>query len=123
MRADQRLAYGYLRVGDGPPTNVPVQREGLRVSAAALGLVFDTVFIDYAVKPAMERPALRSLLDVARAFCPYGVLIPSAWHLSQWPSERAALLERFRSMGSTVIAVRHGKASTLVAGVGADRHG
>lgn len=119
--SDWPLAYGYLRVGDGPIENVPVQREGLRVSAAALGLVLDTVFIDYTTKPAMERPALRSLLDVTRAFDPYGVLIPSAWHLSHWPSERDELLARFRSMGSAVIAVRHGKASTLVVGAGEER--
>jgi hypothetical protein len=48
------------------------------------------------------------------------VLIPSAWHLSQWPSERDELLEQFRSVGSAVIAVRHGKASTLVLGAGGE---
>jgi hypothetical protein len=123
VTGDRPLAYAYLRVGDGPIANVPVQHDGLRVSAAALGYVLSTVFIDLSAKPALERPALRSLLDVAHAFRPDRVLTPSAWHLSQWPGERADLLERFRSIGSTVIAVRHGKAATLVVGAGGARHG
>ncbi|MEV8440783.1 recombinase family protein [Actinosynnema sp. NPDC051121] len=124
MTADRPLAYGYLRVGGGPVAAVAAQREELRTGAVALGLLFDTVFIDLSAEPAMARPGLRALLDVVRAFRPYAVLVPSAWHLSNWPDERAQLLARFRRLGSHLIAVRQGRAVTLVAGAGrASRHG
>jgi hypothetical protein len=85
--------------------------------------MFDTVFVDYTAKPAMERPGLRSLLDVVEAFRPSAVLIPAPGTCPTGLAERAQLLDRFRSIGSTVIAVRHGKASTLVVGAGRERHG
>lgn len=102
MSSRLRLAYGYVRVGDAPPERVPVQREALRDLAPGLGRLLDTVFTDYQVRPGTDRPAFRTLLNVVRQLRPYGVLVPSAWHLSPWPVERVGLLEQFGALGCSV---------------------
>lgn len=117
MTTPLRLVYGYLYCGNESPDHLAVQREVITATAKTLDLLLDTVFIDYRVTPlAMNRPSLRSLLDVVRAFRPYGVLIPSPQHLSYWPKERADLLGRFQSLACPVLVADGRKASVLGAG-------
>ncbi|TWP45944.1 recombinase family protein [Lentzea tibetensis] len=111
-----RLAYGYVRVGDGSPERVEVQRAALRDLAGEYGLLLDTVFIDYQVRTEVERPAFLTLLDVVRELHPYSVLVPSAWHVSQWPLKRVELLDRFKVLGCSVLAANRGRPSVLVTG-------
>jgi DNA invertase Pin-like site-specific DNA recombinase len=111
-----RLAYGYICVGDSPAERVEKQRAALGDLASKFGLLLDTVFIDYQLRLVANRPAFRTLLDVVRQLRPYGVLVPSGWHLSARPVERVALLEQFASLGCSVLAAHQGKASVLVTG-------
>jgi len=114
MTVECRLVYGYLHAGSEAPDQVPVQWNAIATTATKLELLLGTVFVDYRIKPlAMDRVALRALLDVVVAYHPYGVLIPSARHLSRWPHERTALVARFQSLGCAVLVADDNKASTL----------
>lgn len=113
-----RLVYGYLYVGGGPPGDLPARRAALVTAARRLEFGLGTVFVDYALRPAAERPGWRALLDVVRVLRPTGVLIPNDDHLSPWPPERAALLDEFRALACPVLAVGTAKTTVLVAGRG-----
>ncbi|ONI91752.1 hypothetical protein ALI22I_07770 [Saccharothrix sp. ALI-22-I] len=110
------LVYGYLCAGDGPIDELPVLREAIITTAERLGFLLARTYTDYSSAPSSTRPALRQLMNAARALRPRAVLVPGAWHLSQSPTERTAVLDQFRQRGCQVIAVEDGTASVLNAG-------
>lgn len=106
--SDEPLAaVGYVRQSEGIKVSVDQLKERIAVFAAKHGLLLcQPIYVDTCFDSALERPALRALLDVVWELHIPRLIVPSLWHLSQVAEEAAAVRQRLIAYDCELILIR-----------------
>lgn len=98
------VACGYVRKSEGTKVSIDQHKDRMAHFAAEHGfLLRQPIYVDRCFGPALERPALRALLDIVWELHIPSVILPSVWHFSQEAEEAAEVRQRLVVYGCQVV--------------------